>query len=274
MIMTILVNSRGLGAPGPSTGHYQFGNAARMEWIKLRTLRSTWWTLAITAAGTVAIGVAVGLHTRNASEDLTNNSLAGVVPGLLLTGVLGVLTMTSEYTSGMIRATLAAVPRRRLALAAKAAVFGMVTLALGEAASFASFFAGGLALRHGIAAPALGQPGVLRAVVLTGAGYCLIGMLGLGLGSIIRHTGAAIAVLVAGIYVGAQFIGFLARGALAYMPILIVANSLSTTKPLSCAAGGTQCPHFLSAWAGLGVLAAYAAIALLVGGWLLARHDA
>jgi len=274
MIMTIQGTARRPRTPIPAAGHYRFGQAARLEWVKLRTLRSTWWTLAITVAGTVGIGVAVGLNTTTGSEDLTNNALAGVIPGLLLAGVMGVLSMTSEYTSGMIRATLAAVPRRRLALAAKAAVFGGVSLALGEAASFASFFAGGFALRHGIAAPSLSQPGVLRAVVLTGAGYCLIGLLGIGLGSIIRHTGAAIAVLVAGIYIAAQFIGFLARGALAYMPILIVGNSLATTKPLSCAAHGTQCPHFLSPWAGLTVLASYAAIALLVGGWLLARRDA
>ena len=69
-------------------GRYGFRHVARMEWIKLRSLRSTWWTLAITAAGTVGIGVAVGLNSRNASEDLTNNALAGVVPGLLLVGAL------------------------------------------------------------------------------------------------------------------------------------------------------------------------------------------
>jgi ABC-2 type transport system permease protein len=264
----ISVTTRPRRTAGSSAGRYRFGHAARMEWVKLRTLRSTWWTLAITAAGTVGIGVTVGLNTTNASADLTNNALAGIVPGLLLAGVLGVLTMTSEYTSGMIRATLTAIPRRPLALAAKAAVFGTVALAVGEVASFASFFAGGLTL------PSLSQPGVLRAVVLAGAGFCLIGLLGLGLGAIIRHTGAAIAVLVAGIYVAAQFVGFLAHSMLAYMPILIVGNSLSTTKPLSCAAHGTQCPHFLSAWAGLAVLAAYAAIALLAGGWLLARRDA
>jgi len=268
------VTTRRPGAAGLSARHYRFRHAARMEWIKLRTLRSTWWTLAITAAGTVSIAVAVGLNTRSASEDLTNNALAGIVPGLLLVGVLGVLTMTSEYTSGMIRATLAAVPRRPLALAAKAAVFGVLALAVGEAASFASFFADGLALRPGITPPSLSQPGVLRAVVLAGAGFCLIGLLGLGLGSIIRHTSAAIAVLVAGVYIAAQFVGFLAHGALAYMPILIVANSLSSTKPLSCAAQATQCPHFLSAWAGLAVLAGYSAVVLLAGGWLLARRDA
>jgi ABC-2 type transport system permease protein len=258
---------------GPS-GRYGLAQAARMEWIKLRSLRSTWWTLAVTVAGTVGIGVAVGLNSRNASEDLTNNALAGVVPGLLLAGALGVLTMTSEYTSGTIRVTLAAIPRRPLVLAAKAAVFGAVTLVVGEAASFIAFFAAAVALRHGIAAPTLGQPGVLRAVVLSGAGFCLIGLLGLGLGAIIRHSAAAVGVLVAGVYVVAQVIGFVAHGAAAYMPILILENSLSTTKPVTCGSSGASCPDFLSAWAGLGVLCLYAVIALAAGGWLLARRDA
>src|ERR1043166_5888178 len=90
------------------TGHYRFRHVARMEWIKLRTLRSTWWTLAITAGGATAMAVAIGVNTRNPAADLTNNALAGIVPGLLFTGVLGVLMMTSEYTSGMIRATFTA----------------------------------------------------------------------------------------------------------------------------------------------------------------------
>jgi ABC-2 type transport system permease protein len=254
-------------------GRYGFSQVARMEWIKLRSLRSTWWTLAITGAGSVAIGVAVGTNTRNAAGDLTNNALAGVVPGLLLVGVLGVLVMTSEYTSGMIRATLAAVPSRPLVLAAKAAVFGGVALALGEAVSFISFFAGGAALRHGIAAPSLAQPGVLRAVLLAGTGFCLIGLLGVGLGAIIRHTPAAVATLVAGVYVVAQFIGAIAHSVAAYMPILIIGNSLTTTKP-ECPSSPAQCPHFLSAWAGLGVLSVYAAVALAIGAWLLVRRDA
>src|SRR2546427_8770314 len=129
------------------TGHYRFQHVARMEWIKLRTLRSTWWRLAITVAGATAMAILIGTNTRNAAGDLTNNALAGIVPGLLLAGVLGVLTMTGEYTSGMIRATLAAVPGRPLVLAAKAAVFGIVALAAGEAAAFISFAAGGAALR-------------------------------------------------------------------------------------------------------------------------------
>lgn len=257
-----------------ASGRYGLVQAARMEWIKLRSLRSTWWTLAVTAAGTVGIGVAVGLNTRDGSGDLINNALAGVVPGLLLVGALGVLTMTSEYTSGTIRATLAAVPRRPLILAAKAAVFGAVTLIVGEAASFIAFFAEAATLRHDIVAPTLSQPGVLRAVVATGAGYCLVGLLGLGLGAIIRHSAAAVGVLVAGVYVVAQVIGFIARGAAAYMPILIVENSLSTTKPVTCGTESASCPDFLSAWAGLSVLSLYAVVALTVGGWLLAKRDA
>lgn len=258
-----------LGVPG---GHYRLSHAARTEWIKLRSLRSTWWTLAITAAGTISIGVAVGISTRNAAGDLTNNALAGVVPGLLLAGVLGVLTMTSEYTSGMIRATLAAIPRRPVVLIAKAVVFGGVMLAVGEAAAFTSFLAGGAALGHGIAAPTLSQPGVLRAVLLSGASFCLVGLLGLGLGAIIRHSGAAIGVMVGGVYVAATFIGNIKRSISVYEPIIIVGNSLSTTKPEVCWNG--SCPHFLSAWAGLGLLCGYAAVALAVGGWLLARRDA
>lgn len=255
-------------------GHYRFRHAARMEWVKLRSLRSTWLTLTITVAGAVAIGVTVGVNTRNFRGDLTNNALAGVVPGLLLAGVLGVLTMTGEYTSGMIRATLAAVPRRPRLLAAKAAVFAAVMLATGEAATFISFFAGGLALQHGITPPTLGQPGVLRAVVLSGTSFCLVGLLGLGLGAIIRNTAVAVTVLVGGVYVAAQFAALIARTAFGYMPILIVANSLSTTKPETCGSGSSICPHFLSPWAGLAVLCLYAAVALAAGGWVFARRDA
>ena len=255
-------------------GRFRLRHAARMEWIKLRSLRSTWWTLVITVVGAIGIGVTVGINTRDAGGDLTNNALAGIVPALLLSGVLGALTMTSEYSSGLIRTTLTAIPHRGLLLAAKAAVFGVVALAAGEAAAFISFFAGGAALRHGIAAPTLGQPGVLRAVLLAGTGFCLIGLFGLGLGAIIRHSGAAIAVLIGGVYVAPALIGAVAHQAAAYTPIFIIANSLSTTKPLPCGTGAAQCPYLLSAWAGLGVLGLYAAAALGLGWWLLARRDA
>ena len=248
---------------------YRFAQVVRMEWIKLRSLRSTWWVLAATVAGAVGIAVAVGVNTEDAAGDLTNNALAGISLGLLLAGVLGVLVMTGEYSSGMIRATLAAIPHRPLVLAAKAAVFGALALAAGEAAGFIAFFAGTAALPDRVPAPTLGQPGVLRAVVLGGAGYCLIGLLGVGLGAIIRHTPAAIAVLVGGVYVAAQFVAVLAHSLMPYLPVSIVANSLSTVRPMP-----GEGFHFLSPWAGLGMLCLYAAGTLGAGAWLLARRDA
>ena len=252
------------------TGHYRFRHAARMEWVKLRSLRSTWWTLAVTIAAAAAIAVAVGLNTEDGAADLTNNVLAGISVGLLLTGTLGVLTATGEHSSGTIRSTLAAIPNRPLVLAAKAAGFGAVALAAGEAAAFVSFLAGRAALPAGIAGPALGQPGVLRAVVLGGAGYCLIGLLGLGVGTVVRHTPMAVGLLVGGVYVVAQLGAALAPVLMPWLPIAIVANSLTVERP-GMAIGDV---HFLSPWTGLGVLTAYAAVALAAGAWLLAERDA
>jgi ABC-2 type transport system permease protein len=254
------------------TSGYRFGQVIRMEWIKLRSLRANKWTLVFTAIGAIGLSVTVGINTRNPDGDLTNNALAGIAPALLSVGVLGVLVMTGEYTSGTVRATFAAVPRRTLVVAAKALVFGGVALAFGEAVSFIAFFAGAAALRHGIAAPALDQPRVLQAVVLSGTSCCLIGLLGLGLGAIIQNTAFAVAVLVGGVYVAAQFIGFVARGVAGYMPVLIVANSLSVTKPQHCQATG-PCPSFLSPWAGLIVLCGYAAVSVAVGCLVVARRD-
>jgi hypothetical protein len=252
-----------------TTGHYGFAQVARMEWIKLRSLRSTWWALGATLAGAIGIAVAVGVNTEDAAADLTNNALAGIALGLLLTGVLGVLAMTGEYSSGMIQATLAATPNRPLVLAAKGAVLGAVALALGEAAALLAFLAGGAALPAAVPAPTLGQPGVLRAVLLGGAGYCLIGLFGLGLGAVVRHTPGAIVVLVGGVYVLAQMVAAFAPAIMPYLPVSIVANSLSVVQPVP-AVGQV---HFLSPWAGLGLLGLYAAVTLGAGAWLLARRD-
>jgi hypothetical protein len=239
-----------------------------MEWIKLRSLRSTWLTLAIAVAASAGIALAIGSSSSTASGGtFVGNALVGMLIGVLLIGVVGVLAMTSEYTSGTIRATFAAAPRRLRVLAAKAAVVGAVALITGEAAAFLSFFAGCMALRHGITAPALSQPGVLRAIVLTGASLSLIGLFGLGLGAIIRHTAAAITVVVGIVCVG----GPLNLAIRPYLPIYIVSHSLSATTPL-CRPGAASC--WLSAWSGLGMLAIYAAIAMVLGALILAWRDA
>lgn len=248
-----------------SAGRSQLRHAAHMEWVKLRTLRSTGWTLAATGLGAVAIASAVGLNTENGSGDLTNNALSGIAPGLLLIGLLGVLTATNEYSSGIVRVTLAAVPDRRRLVAAKAAVFGAVSLAVGEAAAFLAFLAGTATLPDSHHPPALTDPAVLRAVVLTGTGFALIGLLGLGLGLVIRHTPAALAVLVGGVYVLAQTVVGISVRAAGYVPISLVANSLSAARPM---------PQMPSPWTALAVLTIYTGTSLAAGAWLLDRRDA
>src|SRR6202453_5384011 len=137
-------------------------------------------------------------HSDGARFAPTSAGFAGLALGQLAFGVLGVLIITSEFSSGMIRATFAAVPRRALLLAAKAGVLGAVTLVAGEVLAFVSFAVGEAVLRSPAPHASLGQPGVLRAVLMGGAYPCLIALIALGLGAIIRHTAGAISA-VAGI---------------------------------------------------------------------------
>jgi len=244
---------------------YTFRNVARMEWIKLRTLRSVRWTLLFALAGMIGIGIAAGFNTKNPHGDVTNNILGGGALGSVLFAVLGVLVMTSEYSSGTIRATLAAIPRRPLVLAAKAATWGLTALVAGELVTFAGFLAGAAFVHGGVPRPALSQPDVLRAVVLSGAYLCLVGLIGLALGVIVRRGAAAITALVALVFV-APLAGLAATPAGQYLPELIYANALGATKPVQ---GFT-----LSPWAGLAIIGAYVVVLLSVGGWFLTRRDA
>jgi ABC-2 type transport system permease protein len=251
-------------------GGYRFRHLARMEWIKLRSLRSTWLTLALAVCAPAGIAPATGSSTTSGAMSVSN-TLVGMLIGVLLIGVAGVLTVTSEYASGTISATFAAAPCRLRVLAAKAAVVGAVALIAGEAAAFLSFFAGGMTLRHGITVPALSQPGVLRAIVLTGASLSLAGLFGLGIGTVIRHTAAAITVVVGVVFVGDEFIGQLDLAIRPYLPLDIVSHSLGATGP-ACLPGTAPC--WLSPWSGLAMLAGYAVTAMLLGGLILTRRDA
>ena len=256
--MTTLVLAR------PAAPGYSLRTVSRMEWIKLRTLRSTWWALAFTVAAAIGIGIGGGITAKGTTFDVTNDLLAGMALGLLVTGVLGVLMISSEYGSGLIRTTLAAVPNRRLLLTAKAVVFGATALVVGEIAAFVSLLAGSLALPAKIPAPSLADPAVLRAVLLGGAGYALIGLLGVGLGAVVRHTPAAIGALVGGVYVLGQVLGASFETVRGYVPVSLVANSLATTRQLDYAPGP---------WVGLLVLIGYAGVALGAGVWVLSRRD-
>jgi ABC-2 type transport system permease protein len=251
-------------------GHYGFRTVAQMEWLKLRSVRSTWWTLLVFAAGMVGLAILVmrGQHTSS-SFDPTNDSFAGLAIGQLALGVLGVLAVTSEFSSGMIRATFAAAPRRPLVLAAKAAVLAAVTLVAGEIMAFVAFGVGQAVLKSQFPHAALGQPGVLRAVLMAGAYPALIALIGLGLGALIRHTAGAISAVVGVLFVLPLILlplGTSIQNSVGqFMPMLIAENSMTAVKPVA---------HSLSAGVGFAVLCLYALAALAAGGWALARRDA
>ena len=266
-------------AAGPSQaeGHYGLRSAARMEWLKLRSVRSTAWILLVFAAGMIGIAILVLSHENwatmspadRASFDPTNAGFAGLALGQLAFGVLGVLMITSEFSSGMIRATFAAVPRRPLLLAAKAGVLAGVTLAAGEVLAFASFALGEAVLRSPAPHASLGQPGVLRAVLMAGAYPALIALIGLGLGAIIRHTAGAISAVVGVLFVLPLILvplgTSLQNSVGKFLPMVIAENSITAVKPdLDNLAPGV----------GFGLLCLYAIVALAAGGWLLTRRDA
>jgi ABC-2 type transport system permease protein len=261
-------------AAGP--GRYGFRTVAAMEWRKLRTVRSTWYIVAVFVAAMISLAVLVLSHENyaqlsaagRASFDPAGQAFLGLVVGQLVLGTLGVLAITTEFSSGMIRATFAAAPSRPLVLAAKAAVLGAVTLAAGELSAFAAFLAGQAIAKAPVPHATLGQPGVLRAVLMAGAYPALIALISLGLGAIIRHTAGGICAVVGMVFVLPLLIfalGSSARNtAQKFLPDTM-RNALTSARPVA---------HLLSPWLTFGVLCAYALAALTAGAWILARRDA
>ncbi len=252
---------------------YGFRHAARMERIKLRSVRSTWW-LAIAAVLSMAVaGAGVGLGYRSHSPVATaaqilDNSLGGAILAQLLLGALGVLTVTSEYGTGMIRSTFAAVPRRRLVLAAKAAVCGGAAVAVGLVASFAGYLSGQLAiLGTAIPAASLAEPANLRAVLLTSGYLGATALIGVGIGTIVRHSGAAIGTLFGLIFVPMIVVGLFGASGIAvgrFIPLLMLLNSIAVTAPI---------PGLFAGWISVLLMCGYAAVVLLGGGVLLRHRD-
>jgi ABC-2 type transport system permease protein len=255
--------------------------AVRMEWVKLRSLRSTVGILLVTLVATIGIGVTVlaaypASHfthqtpAARAAFDPTNMGLSGTAFAILAFPILGTLLITSEYASGLIAVTLTAVPGRRRLLLAKALVLGAVLLVLGEIATFTIGLVGNAVLTPAAPHFGPGTPGMLRALALTGVLLALLGLLGLGLGAIIRHTAGAIATVVGLLYVTPAVVAAIGGQAGLerfgrYLPMLIDENSTGAVIPVA---------HALSPWAGVGLVALYAAVALGLGGWMLSRRDA
>jgi ABC-2 type transport system permease protein len=290
-----------------STGRAGLAGAIRSEFTKLRSVRSTYWTIAslfIVSLGIATIaGFAIANNIHNnpvnkAGMDATQASLIGFFElGQLIIAVLGALTITSEYSTGMIRTSLTVMPRRGTVYAAKLLVFTTVTLIVSLITSFITFFVGMAAMSgsgvtaslfHSITIPANGivngssnnvtfsgtdviSPGnVLTAIIGTALFVTVVALIAFGLGSIIRHTAGAITSAI---------------GVLFVLPIIV--QILPDTwrwdvmRFFPDAAGrvlsvsiGPQNPHLWSAWPQFGVTLIYAAVLLGAGAYLFRKRDA
>jgi ABC-2 type transport system permease protein len=251
------------------------------EWTKLRSVSGTLWLLLATIALTTAVGLTAAAGVRCPSEgcnaDPAKISLAGIALGQAVIAVLAVFAIAGEYSTGMIRVSLAAVPRRGTLLTAKALVITAVVLVAGTVAVLGSVLAGRLILPgkgftpgHGYPPLSLADGPVLRAATGSVLYLALIALLSLGVATAVRDSAAAIGVIL---------------GLLYLFPILAAvvtdpgwSRRLQQVGPMSAglAIQATTGLHDLpiAPWAGLGVLTAWAAAALLAGGLLLQLRDA
>lgn len=247
----------------------------RSEWIKFWSLRSTVVTLAVAVALLVGIGLLaasmVGSGETGPGPDGPSGpvdaSLAGLTFAQLAFGTLGVLFMASEYSTGMIRSSLTAVPKRLPVLWGKITVFAGVVFALGLAAS-AIAFTGGQAIA-GDGGASWSDPGVARAVIGSAVILTGSGIIGLALGALLRSTPAAISSLFGVMFLLSGIAGLLLPSSwgddvVQFLP----ANAGNAFTAV------TQSSGALSPWAGLGVFAAYVVAVVAAGAWRLKRSDA
>jgi ABC-2 type transport system permease protein len=251
---------------------YGLRHVMRAELIKFRTLRSTAVTLVVTFLGALGVTALVTATAGNHDPgwyqgfDSTNQSLIGLVIGILSIGVLGIMVATGEYATGTIRSTLSAAPRRPLLLLAKTAVVGAVALVVGELLSFSCFFVGQAILTAGHApAAALDQHGVLTAVTASGLFLGLLGLLGLGIGVFVRNTAGAISTYVGVTFLVPVLMSRLPDNPARYTPVPMLANSVTATMKQYGQVSVTQA---------LFLMALYSAAVLVLAAAMIVRRDA
>jgi ABC-2 type transport system permease protein len=255
-----------------------FGDVLRSEWTKLRSLRSTFWALAVTVVLGIGLGAlisAVSAHgyakfspSEKLSWDPTGVSGAGMYIAQLAIAVLGVLCISSEYSSGMIRTSLIVVPKRGRILAAKSLVFAAVTFVVGEVTIFVAFFVGQALISGHAPHAVLGDPGVARALAGAGLYLAALAVLSVAAGTLLRHPAAAIACMIALLFV---------------LPAIAQALPDSLQNPVTefwpTQAGGQlttvyHSAHTLQPWPGFGVMCLFVAIVYAIAWVLLDRRDA
>ncbi|HWG62527.1 MAG TPA: ABC transporter permease [Streptosporangiaceae bacterium] len=258
-------------------------NALHAEWTKLRTVAGTAWLLAAIALLTAGVSAAAAAATTCKSGgacpvDPAKLSLTGVQLGQAVVAVLAVLAVGSEYSTGMIRITLTAMPRRPTLLAAKAVTLTGLVLAAGTIAVLGSVLAGRLILpgngftpAHGFALLSLADGPVLRAAAGSVLYLALIGLLSLGVVTIVRDSAAGIGVVLGLLYLF-PIIAALTVHDPEWQRHLQQIGPTSAGLAIEATRGVHSLP--ISPWAGLGVLAAWAAAALLAGGLRLRLSDA
>jgi ABC-2 type transport system permease protein len=268
-----------LTSPAPFRGHVTQGRVALSEWTKLWSLRSTRWSLlaAVVSMGGLGILIAAVQMSRwsslsphdRATYDSIDVGVSGYHLAQLAIGVLGVLVISGEYSTGMIRSSLMAVPKRLPVLWAKLGVFCVVTFALMLAATFISFFGVQAVVSPHHVQHAIGDPHALRAVVGTALFLTVLGALGVGLGALLRNTAGGIAA-----FVGLLFV---LPGVTALLPAS-TGDAIEPYLPLNAgttvASSTFDNSHHLSTWGGFGVFCAYTAAIVILAAVRLARSDA
>jgi ABC-2 type transport system permease protein len=258
-------------------------DAIRAEWTKLRTVAGTWWLMAGAVALTVAAaaGIAASTHVSpggpgGASQDPTKLSLIGVDLGQAIVAILGVLAVTEEYGTGMIRVTLAATPRRAVMLGAKAVNMAGLALVTGVLAVAGCLIAGRLLLpeagldpAHGYALVSIAHGTTLRAAFGSVLYLALIALLSLGIGTVLRDTAVSTGIVLGLLYLPpllAQLVSGPWRRHIQQIAPMSAGIAIQATRNIR------SLP--ISPWAGLGTLAAWAAGMLLVGLAVLKARDA
>lgn len=262
-----------MAAPtGPVDGEVTLPRVVASEWLKLRSLRSTPLVIVAAMLAMVVFGAIIGDNTRHPAgldpEDLVaSGPLQGYYLGQLLIGSLGVLVVSGEYSSGMVRATFSAVPRRLPVLLAKVLVFTVVVAVAMVLASIAGFLVAQAFLSGYRPTYSLADPDVLRVVVGTGVYLTLVGLLGGAIGWIVRSTPGALVALFAVILVLPVllllFHGAWARHASAWLP----------TGAGAAFSTSLRTPNELAPWTGLAVMVAWVVAAYVVAALLLHRRD-